>query len=227
MSEFAFEPTPRRGFLARMAAGAVALAASGLATSRAEAESVEMPAPSDWDNAWLTKIKGKYRQVFDAMEVHSGFPLVMTRIWLMTNESGYGVAAKDQSAVTVLRHDAVCMAMNDTIWAKYKLGEQFEVNDPNTNKPAERNVFAKKDSFAIPPFAMGAIDALQADGTIFCACNMAVLHFSEMTGGKVGVDKDAAYAEWKANLLPGVTLVPSGVAAVGRAQAHQCAYCGT
>ena len=75
MSEFAFEPTPRRGFLARMAAGAVALAASGLATSRAEAESVEMPAPSDWDNAWLTKIKGKYRQVFDAMEVHSGFPL--------------------------------------------------------------------------------------------------------------------------------------------------------
>jgi len=227
MSEFAFEPTPRRGFLARMAAGAVALAASGLATSRADAEAPEMPPMSDWDNAWMTKIKGKYRQVFDAMEVHSGFPLVMTRIWLMTNTSGYGVPTKDLSAVTVLRHDAVCMAMSDSIWAKYKLGEQFEVNDPNTNKPAERNVFAKKDSFAIPPFAMGAIDALQADGTIFCACNMAVLHFSEMTGGKVGVDKDAAYAEWKAGLLPGITLVPSGVAAVGRAQAHGCAYCGT
>ena len=227
MSEFAFEPTPRRGFLARMAAGAVALAASGLATSRAEAESVEMPAPSDWDNAWMTKIKGKYRQVFDAMEVHSGFPLVMTRIWLMTNESGYGIAAKDLSAVTVIRHDAICMAMNDSIWAKYKLGEQFEVTDPNTNKPAERNVFAQQASFAIPPFAAGAIDALQKDGTIFCACNMAVMHFSGVTGGKVGVDKDAAYAEWKANLLPGVTLVPSGVAAVGRAQAHQCAYCGT
>jgi len=227
MSEFAFEPTPRRGFLARMAAGAVALAASGLATSRADAEAPEMPPMSDWDNAWMTKIKGKYRQVFDAMEVHSGFPLVMTRIWLMTNTSGYGVPTKDLSAVTVLRHDAVCMAMSDSIWAKYKLGEQFEVNDPNTNKPAERNVFAKKDSFAIPPFAMGAIDALQADGTIFCACNMAVLHFSEMTGGKVGVDKDAAYAEWKAGLLPGITLVPSGVAAVGRAQSHGCAYCGT
>ncbi|HVP71683.1 MAG TPA: hypothetical protein VMS45_10170 [Gemmatimonadaceae bacterium] len=227
MSEIGFEPTPRRGFLARMAAGAVALAASGLATSRADAEAPEMPPMSDWDNAWMTKIKGKYRQVFDAMEVHSGFPLVMTRIWLMTNTSGYGVPTKDLSAVTVLRHDAVCMAMSDSIWAKYKLGEQFEVNDPNTNKPAERNVFAKKDSFAIPPFAMGAIDALQADGTIFCACNMAVLHFSEMTGGKVGVDKDAAYAEWKAGLLPGITLVPSGVAAVGRAQAHGCAYCGT
>ena len=227
MSEFAFEPTPRRGFLARMAAGAVALAASGLATSRADAEAFESAAPSDFDNTWMTKIKGKYRQVFDAMEVHSGFPLVMTRIWLMTNTSGYGVPTKDQSAVTVLRHDAVCMAMSDAIWAKYKLGEQFEVNDPNTNKPAERNVFAKKDSFALPPFAMGAIDALEADGVIFCACNMAVLHFSGVTGGKIGVDKDAAYAEWKAGLLPGVTLVPSGVAAVGRAQSHGCAYCGT
>ena len=92
---------------------------------------------------------------------------------------------------------------------------------------ASRSVFAQQATFAIPPFAAGAIDALQKDGVLFCACNMAVMHFSMVTGGKINVDKDAAYAEWKANLLPGITLVPSGVAAVGRAQAHQCAYCGT
>lgn len=227
MSEFAFESTPRRGFLARMAAGAVALAASGLATSKAAAEIAD-PAPNaDWDNTWMTRIKGKYRQVFDAMEVHSGFPLVMTRIWLMTNASGYNVPEKDLSAVTVLRHNGICMAMNDTIWSKYKLGEVFDVTDPTTNKPAERNVFAQGATFVMPPFAVGAVDNLVKSGVIFCACNMAALHFSEVAGGKVGVDKDAAYAEWKANLLPGVTLVPSGVAAVGRAQGHGCAYCGT
>jgi intracellular sulfur oxidation DsrE/DsrF family protein len=210
-----------------MAAGAVALAASGLATSRAEAEAFEVAPTSDWDSTWMTKIKGKYRQVFDAMDVHSGFPLVMTRIWLMTNTSGYNIPEKDLSAVTVLRHNAICMAMNDSIWAKYKLGEQFEVTDPATSKPAERNVFAQGASFVMPPFSVGAIDKLEASGVIFCACNMAALHFSEVTGAKIGVDKDAAYAEWKAGLLPGITLVPSGVLAVGRAQGHGCAYCGT
>jgi len=227
MSEFGFESTPRRGFLARMAAGAVALAAGGLATSRAEAEGFHAALSPEWDSTWMTKIKGKYRQVFDVMEVHSGFPLIMTRIWLMTNGSGYNIPEKDLSAVTVLRHNAICMAMNDSIWAKYKLGEAFDVTDPTTNKPAERNIFAQAATFVMPPFSVGAVDKLVASGVIFCGCNMAVLHFSETTGGKVGVDKDAAYAEWKAGMLPGITLVPSGVLAVGRAQNHGCAYCGT
>ena len=31
--------------------------------------------------------------------------------------------------------------------------------------------------------------------------------------------------DWKAGLLPGVQIVPSGVWAVGRAQEHGCQYC--
>jgi hypothetical protein len=33
------------------------------------------------------------------------------------------------------------------------------------------------------------------------------------------------YNEWKSGLLPGITIVPSGVWAVGRAQEYKCAYC--
>jgi len=225
MTELHLESTPRRGFLARMAAGAVALGIGGLA-SRVDAQPVE-PASADWDNKWMTRIKGKYRQVFDAMEVNSGFPLVMTRIWLMTNSDAYKIPETDMSAVTVLRHNAICMAMTDAIWSKYKLGEVFNITDPTTSKPAERNIFAQAATFAIPPFSAGAVDKLMGSGVIFCGCNMAVLHFSQVSGEKVGIDKDTAYNDWKGGLIPGITLVPSGVLAVGRAQDHMCRYCGT
>ena len=224
MSEFEMEPTARRGFLARLAAGSLALAASGFATARAQGASHPTAGP-EWDETWMTRIKGKHRQLFDGMTVNSGFGLVMTRIWLMTNNSAYKIPEKDLSAVLVVRHESICIAMNDSIWAKYKLGEVFNVTDPTTSKPAERNIFATTAGFWAPPFAQASVEALKASGVIMCACNMALGHYSEVAGGKIGVDKDAAAAEWKANLLPGMTLVPSGVLAVGRAQEHGCNYC--
>ena len=72
------EPTPRRGFLGRIAAGAVAIAAGGLAM-KADAQP-RLATDSPWDEKWITRIKGKHRQVFDAMEVNSGFPLAMTYV---------------------------------------------------------------------------------------------------------------------------------------------------
>ncbi|HUO52347.1 MAG TPA: hypothetical protein VMT93_07510 [Gemmatimonadaceae bacterium] len=223
MSEFEMEPTARRGFLARLAAGSLAVAAGGYAKAFAEAPA-QAPAGGEWDTSWMAKIKGKHRQLFDGMTVNSGFGPVMARIWLMTS-AAYGAKENELSAVLVVRHEAICIAMNDSIWSKYKLGEFFNVTDPTTTKPAERNIFAMKDTYWAPPFAAAAIDQLKASGVIMCACNMALMHYAEQAGGKVGIAKDAAIAEWKANLLPGMTLVPSGVLAVNRAQEHACTYC--
>jgi len=209
MSEFEMVPTARRGFLARLAAGSLAVAAGGYAKAFAEAPA-QAPAGGEWDTSWMAKIKGKHRQLFDGMTVNSGFGPVMARIWLMTS-AAYGAKENELSAVLVVRHEAICIAMNDSIWSKYK--------------PAERNIFAMKDTYWAPPFAAAAIDQLKASGVIMCACNMALMHYAEQTGGKVGIAKDAAIAEWKANLLPGMTLVPSGVLAVNRAQEHACTYC--
>jgi intracellular sulfur oxidation DsrE/DsrF family protein len=224
MEELEFGRTPRRGFLGRLAAGTLALAASGIA--RADGESpARSKANPPWDDTWMTRIKGKHRQVFDAMEINSGFPLVMTDIWLMTNHDAYGIPEKELSAVIVLRHNAIAIAMNDAVWAKYKLGEAFNVTDAVTSKPAERNVFATAKDFAIPPFPTSSMEKLRDRGVIFCGCNMAMIHFSSMFGEKVGVAKEQALQDWVAGLLPGVTRVPSGVLAVGRAQEHSCNYC--
>ena len=144
---------------------------------------------------------------------------------MMTNHDAYNIPEKDLSAVVILRHSAIPMAMTDAVWAKYKLGEAFNVTDPATGKPSERNIFATAKDFALPPFATSAVDKMTERGTIFCACNMAIMHFSSTTAEKAGVTKEVALQEWIAGLLPGVTRVPSGVLAVGRAQEHGCAYC--
>ena len=224
MDGFDMERTPRRSFLTRLAGGTLALAASGLAAIRVEA-APRSDADSPWDDSWMARIKGKHRQVFDAMEVNSGFPLVMTDIWLMTNHDAYNIPESQLSAVTVLRHSAIPMTLNDAVWAKFKLGEMFSVTDPLTSKPAERNVFATAKDFAIPPFPSSSIEKLRERGVIFCACNMALLHYSGIAGEKIGMTKDAAYQEWVAGLLPGVYKVASGVLAVGRAQDRECRYC--
>jgi intracellular sulfur oxidation DsrE/DsrF family protein len=224
MDEFGLERTPRRGFLGRLAAGTLALAASGLATARAESAPASR-ANAPWDDSWQTKIKGKHRQVFDGMEINSGFGLVMTRIWFMTNKEAYNLPEKDLSAVVILRHAAFPIALNDAMWAKYKLGEMFNVTDPGTKQPAERNIFAWQKDFAIPPFATSAVDALVASGAQPCACNMALMHFATQVAEKTSQTKEAVIKEWQGSLLPGVTLVPSGVLAVGRAQDHECRYC--
>lgn len=224
MDEFKAESTPRRGFLARLAAGSLAFVAGGQATTHANS-SPHASVPVEKAEPWLLRIKGKHRQIFDAMEINSGFPLVMTHIWLMTNKSAYNLSPKELSAVLVLRHGAIAICMNDAVWAKYKLGEIFNVTDPVTNKPAERNIYAATKGFALPPMAEAAMDNLKSRGVILCGCNMALMHFSEVAAEKIGAPKGSTLQEWMKGLLPGVTLVPSGVLAVGRAQESGCTYC--
>jgi hypothetical protein len=49
---------------------------------------------------------------------------------------------------------------------------------------------------------------------------------SGILGEKVGVKPDVAKAEFEKGLIPGFTLVPSGVLAVHRAQEKgKCTYC--
>ena len=43
--------------------------------------------------------------------------------------------------------------------------------------------------------------------------------------GMMNLDAMEVKNDWKANLLPGIQIVPSGVWAVGRAQEHGCTYC--
>jgi hypothetical protein len=213
MSELMHDVTPRRGFFAR-AAGAMAAGVAAFSATPLRAQTAAPSSGPDWPGA----LKGRYRQVVDAYEANSGFPLAFVHTFLMPNEPA------DTSAVLVLRHGAFPIALNDAMWEKYKIGESFKINDPETKAPPVKNPFYKPKPDVLPIDDM-ALDRLLARGTVVGACNVALTVQSKMLAPKAGVSEQEAAKEWAANVIPGVTVIPSGTWGVNRAQAGGCSYC--
>jgi intracellular sulfur oxidation DsrE/DsrF family protein len=221
MFEFKDVTTARRGFLGTLAAAAAAGFAS-LTPLRLEAK--PRGGPSAGADAafetWLNRITGKHKMVFDAPEVNGGMPVIWPRVWLNGNNENYGTKDTDNSGVVILRHAAIPLAMRDELWAKYKLGEVFEIKEGDA--PATRNNFAKVMPLPLPGTG---VEALLASGVQFGVCNVALTVYSAMLGQKMGMDGAAIKADWVAGLIPGVQVVPSGVLAVSRTQEKGCGYC--
>jgi len=205
------DATPRRGFFARMA-GAMALGLAGFATAPRDAQAA--PDASDWPGA----LKGRNRQVVDGYEANAGFPLVFVHTFLLPNDPA------DTTAVLVLRHGAFPFALDSAMWEKYKIGETTKIIDPETKAPAVKNPFYKPKSGVLLVDDM-AIDRLLARGVIIGACNVALMVQSKRLSGNAGVTAEEAAKEWAANIIPGITVIPSGTWGVNRAQQAGCSYC--
>lgn len=208
---------PRRNFF--RLAGATVLGFAGFASAAARAQTTTTtPVAGDGLN-WPGKLDGKHRQVVDAYETNSGFPLAFAAVFLRTD-----AAPSSATAVVVLRHGGFPIALNNAMWAKYKLGESMKIVDPETKEPAVKNPFLNPKPGVLPLDDM-AVDRLLASGTVFGACNVALTVLSKMYASNAGVSADAAAKEWAANLVPGITLIPSGVWGLNRAQEAGCTYC--
>jgi len=213
-------PNRRREFLAQVGAGTVALLGTPALLG---AESLLSAAPMD--DKWVDNLKGRYRQYYDATTVNSGFALAYAMNWMDTMKTAYNVTDKDLSAVVGFRHFSIPIAYDDAVWAKYKLGEFADLKDPKTNAPATRNIYYNPTQGDLM-FPGMAIDKLASRGVTFVVCNVAHTVVSGLLGQKIGVAADVAKADFDKGLLPGFTLVGSGVLAVHRAQEKgKCTYC--
>lgn len=214
MTDLISSTTARRGFLGSLAAAA---AAAGLVPSRLNAEDAPSLSPNPALDAWFGRIKGRHRMIFDVPEPNSGMGAIWPRVYLNTMNANYPGGT---TAVVILRHGAIPLAMNDALWAKYNLGEMFEVKDGEM--PAKRNVYATITGLPIP--GLGIAELIK-DGVLVGACDVALTVYSSGAAKKMGMDADAVKKEWVAGLLPGVQVVPSGVLGVARAQELGCQYC--
>lgn len=215
---------PRRSFIGKLAGTTLALPAILSAIpSDVSAKPVDNAAAGDADE-WFKKVKGKHRIVYDASEPHNGFPIIWSWVFYQTNNQT-GSADADLTAVVVLRHNAIPMAMEDKLWDKYKFGEMFKINDNNTKAPAVRNPFYNPQGADFPMAAIEGIQKLQARGVLFCVCDMALTVYSSFAAQASGQKPEDVKKDWVSGLLPGVQVVPSGVWAIGRAQEKGCAYC--
>ena len=204
----------RRSFFGRLA-GATAIGLAGLlpTVSGTQAE----PAKNDGPN-WPGKLKGRHRQVFDGYEINAGWPLVFAHTFVATNAPGAA------TAVVVLRAGATPIALNSAMWEKYKIGESLKIVDPETKAPAVKNPFLHPKP-GVMRVDDAAVDRMLANGAVFGVCNQALHGLSKMLAGNAGVSGDDAVKEWTANVVPGITIIPSGVWGVNRAQEDGCTYC--
>ena len=220
----------RRNFIGALAAGTATFSIGTLAAPlTAGAKRIEENfRKKDDPEAWLQKLNGKHKMVFDVTQPHGIFPFAWPRVFLMTNTMT-GTPEKENNVVVVLRHDAIPYAMESRLWEQYNFGEVFKVPDPATNASAHRNPFwqPKSGDFKIPGIGAVAIgiNELQESGVIFVVCDAALTVYSAAVAQKMGKDAAAVKKEWVSGLLPGMQVVPSGVWALGRAQEKGCGYC--
>lgn len=238
------ESSPRRDFLAQLAAAGLVsagLSVVGCTASAQGAVAGAAPAPGGagapaFDDSWTGRVRAaRHKAVFDSPEVQDG--LGLWQAWLFRR--GYRDALGEAEAqgavpVVVIRHAATVLAIDDALWAKYKLGETRKVNDPVTKKPAERNPFARPLPDAPKPegnFAVilagepePSLEGLMRSGAVVLACNLALENLIGGIARRSSQPVEAVRAEVRAHLVPGVVLQPSGVYAVLRAQEVGCVY---
>src|SRR5436853_6044527 len=176
----------RRGFLGRLAATAAA-GVAGLTPLRLEAQPSRhepiLRAADPSFETWLNRINGKHKMIFDAPEPNSGMPVVWPRVWLNGNNENYATKDADNSAVIVLRHSAIPIAIQDALWAKYKLGEVFGIKDGDA--PATRNIYAKVRPLPLPGTG---VEQLLASGALMRACSVPLTIYSGMVAQKLSMD---------------------------------------
>ncbi len=214
-------PENRREFLA-LAATSAAAGLGAMLNVQSAAATEPAAGQASAVTQWLDSIPGKFRQVVDWPEENHGMGLAYTFAYLRSAPEGWGVPESDIGAVLVIRHNAIPMALNDSVWAKYKLGEAFEITDPTTSAPAVRNPY-----YSAPialPFPEMALSALLGRGVCVAACGLAMAFRSGRIAEKMGLDPEVVKQEWMAAVYPGITVMPSGVFACHAAGTRGCTY---
>jgi hypothetical protein len=201
---------------------AAAMAAIGVSTALPVSTAIAAPGADAEFTRWLDSISGKHRVVLDVREPNGGMAIAWAWVYLFTGAQAYGVKESQLGTVMVFRHNAIPLALEDSMWDKYKLGEYFKINDPATSAPALRN-----------PYYATPVDPDVPDMTLknhiergvkVAACNMAIHHYSGQIAKAQGFKHEDVKSEWMAATLPGISHAPSGVVACQGAVAKGCSY---
>ncbi len=216
----------RRDFLGMLATGA---AAAGIGTIAGPAVSLAGTPPTPQSStapgfdAWLGKIKGAHKQVYDATRVNHAMPLAWARVFLMTN-AAVGVPAGDAMSVVVLRHDAIPMGMDDAALGEVQVRRDVRGRGRRDEKAPDEEYFLSAAPGAFPLPGMTIEELHEGRHVLFGICDMALTVYSSMAAKKMSMDAAEVKKEWVAGIMPGIQIVPSGVLAVNRAQEHGCTY---
>jgi hypothetical protein len=205
----------RRTFLATIG-GVAGFGAAGAAQAPRPAPAVQ------WDLSWLDQLKGKHKQLFDVgnMNISEDTPLRMPVNYLDFFRDLYHAEPPDVNVAIGIQGRAFPMNASDAIWEKYQLGERWTIEDPQTGKPATRNIFLGQATGGGAAF----VRPLQARGVIFWQCNQALQGVVGRLAQQTGKSPADVRADLVAGLNPGVKLVPAHTLLVGLCQERGFTY---
>jgi hypothetical protein len=218
----------RRDFVGRLAAGALlaGMPMSPEASALYERSPLSAPSAEDWDLTWVKRITGKYRAIFDVPEIDSGYGVWRASIWGKQYQDVLAAKPNELSAVLVLRHNGINLAMQQSYWDKYAVGKEKNVMHPVTQQGTDRNpaLLSSLRNEVPAMFDDTALDKFLARGGIALACNLALQEVEEGIQKKENVGAEEARKQALAYLVPGVIVQPSGVFAALHAQDAGCKY---
>jgi hypothetical protein len=215
----------RRSFIGSVGTGVAA--ATTIAGSLASAHADLVYQHNDWNFAAfdkLIKFKGKGKQVYDCHPINEGDFLGAIKNSFNGLQFGYGIPADQIKIVAAMHGPANSINFDDSMWAKYKIGEWLKIDDPDTKKPATRNIFYPKKnpkggtnpSDRSSVYQDPGIEALIPRGLQLLGCHNAtegqaatLVKHNSLTASVEEVVQDL-----QTHALPGVIFVPAMVAAI-------------
>jgi hypothetical protein len=207
----------RRSFVSVLAS----LAGIAALDQETSAQAPARAATGQWDLSWFDAFKGRHKQMYDYGTwdlSEDARPLRFVKNYLDTYRDVFGLQSPDvNTAVGISR--AIAINLSDAMWQKYKIGERYKIVDPATKQPSVRNIFLSDGDTSVK--------AMQARGTVFWQCNVALGLVSQQLAQSAGTTAADVRADLLAGLNPGVQLVPSHVMAIGIAQEHGFTYMKT
>ena len=184
-----------------------------------------LPAAAAPGDEWLKGLTGSHRQLFDSPAPGGGIPLVHILNYYETLNKAYGVKDADIDAVGTFYGTTTFHGVNDAMWSKYRLGEFLASLDPSaTGAAPTANPWRASPQVLGMALPQASVESLQKRGATFIVCNNALTAFAGMLAQARGLEADAVYADLKANILPGVHLVPAMVVAIEQAQKAGVSY---
>jgi len=210
----------RRSFVSVLASFAGLAALDVPASAQAPAGGAVAAGP--WDLTWFDAFKGAHKQMYDygTFELSGDTrPLRFVMNYLDTYRAVFGLDGAAVNTAVGASRSAFPINVSDAIWQKYKIGERWKIEDPATKQPSVRNIFLDGGP--------ASVKALQARGTAFWQCNVALTAIAGQLAQATGGTAADVRAELIAGLNPGVHLVPAHVMAIGIAQEHGFTYMKT
>lgn len=215
----------RKTFLATAAVTAAALAACG----KSDANQLELVEPaSQFDYAAFAKLVDRpadVRQLWDASHYQPG---VLAGIKNAYNgyQFGYSIDPKRIAQVLCLHGSANAWAYDDSMWAKYQLGEMLQFKDPRgevittnvfSHAPAAVETNDPNDPHGF--YQLATIDALQRRGLTVLVCHTgAADHARDIAASNGKMQAEDVLRDLLSHLIPGAIAVPSVAATIGLLQ---------